>query len=460
MLRILFIRHVLILSFSVALALVYGQAATGNKNPYRVLILLDASGSMADKWGGKSKLETARELLYQYMDSTQRANPDVEFALRALGHQWPRTQRNCTDSKLEVPFRRQNATAIKKALEQIKPQGMTPIAYSLLQAVNDFPKEKDARHFVLLVTDGEENCEGNPCEAAQAFMSTRIGFKPYIIGMGTSDKFLNSMQCAGVVLPAASAQVMQQQLQTIITQTVNPTTIQINLVDPKQQANITNIPMTLYENSTQRHIHTFIHTMNRKNVPDTFSLDPNIPYDLVVHTSPVICKKNIQLTAGIHNIVSLPVSEYSVTGVTPAATFNNQSNQLLVQEKSTAKTIGIQEMNAVKKYTTASTQLIHTTLPFQQYDTLLQVRNDIAIPFPGSVTFQSTFDADITLLYKKTKQWVHVLQGASGKKSVTYNIQPGEYLLVYRNKQSTETESSKTKIIVVDEGRNTYVNLD
>ncbi|MFO7979401.1 MAG: hypothetical protein R6V00_01035 [Candidatus Aminicenantes bacterium] len=42
-------------------------------------------------------------------------------------------------------------------------QGYTPITYALNLAVKDFPDDKDKQRTILLVSNGKETCEGDPC---------------------------------------------------------------------------------------------------------------------------------------------------------------------------------------------------------------------------------------------------------------------------------------------------------
>ena len=65
---------------------------------------------MREDWNGKNKYTIAKQLLYKLIDSVERKNPNVEFAIRGFGFQSPNTQKNCKDSKLLVPFGKNNAT--------------------------------------------------------------------------------------------------------------------------------------------------------------------------------------------------------------------------------------------------------------------------------------------------------------------------------------------------------------
>ncbi len=75
----------------------------------RILLLLDASGSMNESWNGQQKYEVAKEVIYETIDSLQKAQPEVELALRVFGHQSAKYLHDCKDSKLEVPFAARNS---------------------------------------------------------------------------------------------------------------------------------------------------------------------------------------------------------------------------------------------------------------------------------------------------------------------------------------------------------------
>src|SRR5690554_3654804 len=79
----------------------------------RILFILDASNSMNKKWGNESRFVTAKRIMTNAVDSL-RGIPNLEIALRVYGHQSPVTAnyQDCSDTKLEVPFAKDNHQAI------------------------------------------------------------------------------------------------------------------------------------------------------------------------------------------------------------------------------------------------------------------------------------------------------------------------------------------------------------
>jgi Ca-activated chloride channel family protein len=143
-----------------------------------------------------TRVNVARRLLGKTLDSLE-GTPNLEIALRVYGHTSPPNQRNCKDTRLEVPFRKNNFTEIKNRINAITPKGTTLIAHSLLQSAYDFPKEPFTRNVIILITDGIEECQGDPCAVSEALQSQGIILKPFIIGLGSTEDFKKAFECVG-----------------------------------------------------------------------------------------------------------------------------------------------------------------------------------------------------------------------------------------------------------------------
>lgn len=150
----------------------------------RILFLLDGSGSMMGIWhNGESRIDVAKRILTRLVDSL-RSNENLELALRVYGHRYARQSNNCQDTKLEVPFGARNHDQIIAKLKEIVPKGVTPITYSLLQAATDFPISPGYRNILILITDGVESCEGDPCATSLELQRRGVFLRPFIIGLG------------------------------------------------------------------------------------------------------------------------------------------------------------------------------------------------------------------------------------------------------------------------------------
>ena len=78
----------------------------------------------------------------------------------------------------------QTASRKQAKIKMAQPKGTTPIAYSLEKSGADFPECANCRNIIILITDGEEECEGDPCAVSAALQSKGIVLKPFVIGVG------------------------------------------------------------------------------------------------------------------------------------------------------------------------------------------------------------------------------------------------------------------------------------
>jgi Ca-activated chloride channel family protein len=158
----------------------------------RILFVFDCSLSMIGKWESANKMDVSKSILSQTVDSLSQL-PNVEIALRMYGHQYSVNPKpNCEDTKLEVPFGKGNATAIKNRIKAAVPKGTTPIAYTLEQCGADFPACANCRNIIILITDGVEECGGDPCKVSEQLQKKGIVLKPFIIGLGTDNEIFRN----------------------------------------------------------------------------------------------------------------------------------------------------------------------------------------------------------------------------------------------------------------------------
>ncbi len=144
------------------------------------LLILDASASMTAKVpNGETRINVARRAVEGVVHIFP---PEAQLALRVYGSQSPDSQHNCKDSQLVVPFAPagDNKDAIIDAVWLTRAQGLTPIAYALDQARNDFSEDQQDR-VIVVVSDGHETCSGNACKvasdlAAEGFVIHTVGF--------------------------------------------------------------------------------------------------------------------------------------------------------------------------------------------------------------------------------------------------------------------------------------------
>jgi hypothetical protein len=160
-----------------------------------IVLVLDASGSMNAKLPeGATRIDAAKAAVSSLVGGLA---DDTRLALRVYGHGSPRQDKNCKDSSLVVGFDSvaRNRAAVLAKKDGIKAQGYTPINLSLQLAAGDLSAEEAAEHVVLLVSDGKETCEGDPCATAKALAEADAKLVVHTVGFGVDTATRQQLQC-------------------------------------------------------------------------------------------------------------------------------------------------------------------------------------------------------------------------------------------------------------------------
>jgi Ca-activated chloride channel homolog len=462
------IRHIALLGVCIVIYIgssspVMGQEVTRYQPKVnRILFLLDGSGSMNEKWGSRTRFEAAKDILFHLVDSIEHKNKHVEFAIRIFGFQQPRERHDCKDSRLVVAFAKNNAPNFRKSLLAIKPQGMTPIAYSIEEGAKDFPIDSHALNAIILISDGEENCSGDPCRLAKEFVKRRVSLKPFIIGLNVDVRNQQKFECIGTFMNADKEMALQQAVGVVVKQTLNPTTVQINLLDRQDKPSITNLPFTLYDHHTGVVMYNFIHALDARGYPDTLYLDPKGIYDIEVHTIPSVRKEGIELTVGTHNIIALsvPVGELSTVC---KATYNESDAQIVLREHGKTAILLVQDPNENDKLLTRLYSTEALTTPEVMSDSVFVPADKHAeriLAQPGILNLvapSALYIVDVLHDDKNNHSWV--TRYDMRDKNESGRLQPGKYLLVYKVKQSYQTEDTRTQPIIIEPARTLTITL-
>jgi Ca-activated chloride channel family protein len=137
--------------------------------PTRVIVAVDASGSMAGRVSGRSKLDLAQAAARTFV---QGLPAEAEAGLLVFGEAGDNTPRgkgpSCAAIRLAVPIARDRA-ALVRGVTAIRAVGWTPLAAALRQAETLLVKGAGAGGQVIyVVSDGQETCGGDPVAAARA----------------------------------------------------------------------------------------------------------------------------------------------------------------------------------------------------------------------------------------------------------------------------------------------------
>jgi Mg-chelatase subunit ChlD len=152
--------------------------------PLRVELVLDASGSMKRPAGTKSMMETAKSVL---TDLVGRLPAGTRVALRVYGQQTPEGQPGaCEDSRLVVPFGPLDRKQLTTTIKGVRALGTTPIAYSIKQAGQDL-RETPGPAMLIVVTDGQEECKGDPAAEIAALRASGLDVTLNVVGFSLTN---------------------------------------------------------------------------------------------------------------------------------------------------------------------------------------------------------------------------------------------------------------------------------
>ncbi len=151
----------------------------------KLLFVVDFSNSMSEYLEHQTKVNQVKEMMTHILPQISN---DTEVGLRVYGHTCNLIAYNaCRSSELVVPLGLNNSTQIATELHRLRPRGMTPITYSLKQAVKKDLNSCDGIKHIILLTDGGENCDESPCDYAIELMKQRRDIKIDVIAFDVHD---------------------------------------------------------------------------------------------------------------------------------------------------------------------------------------------------------------------------------------------------------------------------------
>lgn len=193
-----------------ALLLNTGMRAQETDTAPSALIIFDASGSMWGQIKGKAKIEIAREVVGNLV---QTLPAETELGLMTYGH---RKKGDCADIELLIPVGKVDRSTFVKTIEDIMPKGMTPITAALELAAEGL-SYKEQKATVILISDGLETCDADPCAAAKKLEELGVDFTAHVIAFDLKPEETEKLRCiadstGGKFFPASDAESLKDAL--------------------------------------------------------------------------------------------------------------------------------------------------------------------------------------------------------------------------------------------------------
>jgi len=156
--------------------------------PSNLMFILDASGSMWGQVEGKAKIAIAKEVLVGLIKDLPN---DAVVGLVAYGH---RRKGDCDDVEELIALGPLNKPAMAAQIQQLNPKGKTPISRSVRLTAERI-KHLEDETAIILVSDGKETCDPDPCGLVKELKGTGIKFVMHVIGFDVTEEEREQLEC-------------------------------------------------------------------------------------------------------------------------------------------------------------------------------------------------------------------------------------------------------------------------
>lgn len=188
-----------------------GEAFTPIVTEANLMIVLDKSSSMLESVGGSSKWDAAVAAIKKVMSQY----PSIHFGLEMFSANPETTSSSskCEEGagKIYVNIAPNTQDAIASAMVAADGNG-TPIAGGISVGAKD-PALLDPTRTegVVVVTDGNENCGGDPVAEVTALLARPVSVRTWVVGFGSGvdPRTLNAMAVAGGTARASDPRYYQ-----------------------------------------------------------------------------------------------------------------------------------------------------------------------------------------------------------------------------------------------------------
>src|SRR5687768_12145446 len=142
------------------------------------VLVLDASGSMSDKAGSESRMKVAKDAVHKLIEGW---DLDIPLGLTAYGHR----NNGCQDIETLLPVGPVDRAQFLAAVDELEPKGNTPLTAAVIAAAEQLDYTTN-QATVILVSDGAENCNLDPCAVAKDLEAKGIDLTVHVVGFGVS----------------------------------------------------------------------------------------------------------------------------------------------------------------------------------------------------------------------------------------------------------------------------------
>ena len=433
-------------------------AATPEKT--RVLIILDCSNSMWDKWQSEPKIKVTQKVLLRVLDSLHTTS-DMEVALRVFGH----LNKEAYGTQLEVPFGPDNIYKLQSKIKTLVPNGGCTAVSALTNSLNDFPHDGKARNIILVISDGMDDCGGNICEVAQQVQQSGTVVQTFIIGIGNADDFQHRLDCAGRFTFLPNEELFYETLREVFFLSDQKARVTLSVTDENHSPYETEVPVVFYDHQTHAVKYTTIYHYATGDTIDTLTVDPLVSYDVTLFTKPPVRLPSQQFKASRHNhlVVTAPQGSLRLHFEDKRTSFQTLNYSVLVRRHGETEILSNQPLGTSTHFLAGSYDIeVLSTPPLLLSNVTVRsgAATDLQLPLPGQLALNKpqTITTGSIFVYKDGNlQWVCDLNPDNITERII--LLPGEYQLILKPKNATEYASVRTARFTIHSAQQTGVNI-
>ena len=426
----------------------------------RVLIILDCSNSMWDKWQSEPKIKITQQVLLHVLDSVH-GRPDFEVALRVFGH----LNKESFSTRLEVPFEPDNYHKLQSKIKTLVPNGGCAAASALTNSLNDFPHDGKARNIILIITDGMDDCQNSICDVAKQIQQSGTIARTFIIGIGNAADFQKNLDCAGQFSFLSDEEMFDETLLETFYLSDQKALVTITLTDNQHNPYETEVPVVFLDHLSHSVRYATVYHYDTEHTSDTLSVDPFANYDITLYTKPPIRMTNCQFKAGRHNPLEIQAPQGSLLlhFENKRTSFPLPDYHAIVRKHGETEMISHQPFNTKTMFLSGKYDIEILSVPIltlSNVDVRSGSSTDLQIPLPGQLALdkpQGVTCGSVFAYKEGVLKWVCDLNPAIASERII--LMPGDYQIILKPQGTSDYTSVRTTRFSIQSGKQTGIKL-
>lgn len=434
------------------------KTAVRGSEKVRILLLVDCSRSMWERWQSDAKIKVTQRVLLHFLDSVP-DNGGVEVAMRVFGH----LNQNSYGTRLECPFEPGNRYQLQSKIKTLVPNGGCSAATALDDAVGDFPVGDSSRNVIFVITDGS-NGGSNICEVAGKIQQSGRVVRTFILNIAAGTRKNATLDCAGTVIPIENEESFAGELQLLFHAALSESRVTLCLTTEDGQKYVDDVPVVFYDRQNRKPIYTRVYYGRR--AADTLTVDPLIDYDVEVYTRPSIVFRNRTFRADRVYTLASVVEEgrLCVRREDKRVVWSVPDYPVVVRQSGKAEMAGTQMLGDSVKYLEGTYDVEILSAPPIAINNV-EIRKDavteLAIPAPGMLMIERM----------KARRQVSVFEMRDGRMQLVREfvpnpagenliLMPGDYILLVRPSAKDKNRETRSLSATIASGKQTAIKIE